>query len=146
MIKIGKYYFAEDAIAAIEPYGLGLFRVHLFGTVDKSVVDVDGVSGEELAAVLEQAGLIPHQTVRLNAGMFSPEELEKLRDALASGYCFAGKDVNGQVYAYKERPFKRGSEWVASRFDESQPRRLHGEFALLSFDDDEPLDLEALFA
>lgn len=67
MIKIGKYYFAEDAIAAIEPYGLGLFRVHLSETAGKSVIDVDGVSDEELAAVLGQAGLIPRQPVQLDA-------------------------------------------------------------------------------
>lgn len=146
MIKIGRYYFAEDSIAAIEPYGLGLFRVHLSGTADKSVVDVDGVSGAELDAVLEQAGLIPRQAAQLDAAMFPPEEIEVLRDALASGYCFAGKDASGQVYAYKNRPFKRGSEWVASHLEEPQPLRLHGEFDLLFFEDDEPLDLEALFA
>lgn len=146
MIKIGKYYFAEDAIASIEPYGLGLFRVHLSGTADKSVVDVDGVSGEELDAILEQAGLIPRQAVQLNAAMFPPEEIEVLRDALASGYCFAGKDATGQVFAYKERPLKCGSEWAASPFDEIRPYRLLGEFALLSFDDDGPLDLKSFFA
>lgn len=144
MIKIGKYYFAEDAIAAIEPYGLGFFRVHLSGTADRSVVDVDGVSAKELDAVLEQTGLIPRQAVRLDAEMFPPEEIEVLRDAFASGFRFAGKDASGQVFAYAEHPVKCSSEW-RSRPDPPLPLRLHGEFALLSFDDDEPLGLEALF-
>lgn len=145
MIKIGKYYFAEDAIAAIEPYGSGLFRVHLSGTADKSVVDVDGVSGEELDAVLEQAGLIPRQAVQLDAAMFPPEEIEVLRDALDFGYRFAGKDRNGQVYAYRSYPQKDAVDWLSLDCGNFKPRRLHGEFALLSFDDDEPLDLEDLF-
>lgn len=149
MIKLGSCYFAEDAIAAIEPNrtnGRDYFLVHLNTPGDTDVVAVSGISEDDLSAILERAGLIPQQGVRLNAAMFPPEEVDELRDALASGYRFAGKDLSGQVYAYKDRPFKRGSEWVASRFDEPQTRRLHGEFDLLFFEDDEPLDLEVFFA
>lgn len=82
----------------------------------------------------------------LDAEMFPPEEIEVLRDAFASGYRFIGKDLSGQAYAYRNRSNKDAVELVSLGLGNLKPRRLYGEFALLSFDDDEPLDLGALFA
>lgn len=139
----------EDAIAAIEPCAngeCGRFWVHLTAAAHGGSVAVSGMSDEELSSALERAGLLPRRTPPPIAEMFLPEELEELRSAFGDGYRFAGKDSNGQVYAYQEHPWKRGPEWVAPRFDAPRTRRLHGEFAPLSFEDDEPLELGALFA
>ena len=141
MIKIGRCFFNEDQIAAIQPLidGRGA-DVYL---VRGAVVSVD-VEEDELQELLEAAGLLsPDSAVEVLA--FAPMENQELWLAYEDGSLFVAKDKSGQVFAYKKRPPKKGqSEWLYDGTDE--PRRLHGDFDCLSFEDDEPLDLNALFS
>lgn len=140
MIKIGKCYFSESQIVAIQPSNDGRHAdVYL---VRGAVISVD-VWEDDLPALLERAGLLsPGPAVEVLT--FAPQECLDLKTAFADGYRFVAKDQTGQVYAYKQQPKKRGYEWTAS--EEAAARRLHGEFECLSFEDDEPLSLDALFS
>ncbi len=140
MIKIGRCFFNETQIAAIQPLidGVGA-DVYL---VRGAVVSVD-VEQNELQELLQTAGLrSPASAVEVLT--FAPKENQELWLAYEDGYLFAAKDNNGQVFAYKRRPEKYSACWDDS--GPGQPRRLHGDFDCLSFEDEEPLDLDALFS
>lgn len=139
MIKIGKCYFNESQIAAIQPGNDGRNAdVYLDCGM---IISVD-VREDNLPALLERAGLLSAGPA-VEVLTFAPKEHQELWLAYDDGYLFVAKDQTGQVYAYKQQPEKRGYEWTAS--EEAAARRLHGEFESLSFEDDGPLDLEALF-
>lgn len=141
MIKIGRCFFNEDQIAAIQPLidGRGA-DVYL---VRGAVVSVD-VEEDELQELLEAAGLLsPDSAVEVLA--FAPMENQELWLAYEDGFLFVAKDKSGQVYAYKERPEKEGCEWIYTG-EGAGTKRLHGDFDCLSFEDEEPLNLYALFS
>lgn len=142
MIKIGNTYFREDQIAAIraEPE---IDRIHVFllsGQVVVEDADVDLLCGMLIDAGLFFTG----DAVEVLA--FAPSENLELRKAYDDGYLFAAKDKSGQVYAYKKKPEKGAGEWFGSTEEDYVSRRLHGDFECLSFEDDAPLDLVALFS
>ena len=140
MIKIGRCFFNENQIAAIQPLidGRGA-DVYL---VRGAVVSVD-VEEDELQELLEAAGLLSSDSA-VEVLAFAPMENQELWLAYEDCYLFAAKDYNGQVFAYKRRPKKHSACWDDS--GSGKPRRLHGDFDCLSFEDEEPLDLDALFS
>lgn len=141
MIKIGDSYFNESQIAAIQPSTTGMHAdVYL---LRGAVISVD-VERDDLQELLEDAGLLT-SGFGVDVFTFAPGENQELWLAYEDGYLFAAKDKNGQVFAYKLKPKKRGAEWALSNGD-LEARRLHGDFDCLSFDDDEPLDLVELFS
>ena len=141
MLKIGRSYFNESQIAAIQPSHAGdAVDVYLVrGAAISERIDED-----ELQEVLVKAELLAWG-VGVDVLAFSSSENQELWLAYEDGYLFAAKDKSGQVYAYKEKPEKGNSEWIYTG-EEAGTRRLHGDFECLSFEDDEPLELGALFS
>lgn len=144
MVKIGRCYFNEAQIAAIEPNHRGAFaRVYL---VRGAVISVD-VHEEDLQGLLERAGLLHTAGEPVTMLEFTVAEHDALWRAWEDGYLFVAKDISGQVYAYANRPTKHKQTWIDDDDDEGlAPRRLPGDYVALSFEDDEPLDLLALFS
>lgn len=140
MIKIGRSYFNESQIAAIQPSAAGDYAdVYLV----RGAVITEKIWEDDLQALLEEAGLLV-SVPAVNPLIIPPTENAELWTAYEDGYLFAAKDKSGQAYAYKEEPEKGTSEWIYTG-EEAGTRRLHGEFDFLSFEDDEPLDLADLF-
>ena len=130
MIKIGRCFFNEDQIAAIQPL------------IDGRGADVYLVRGAVVSVDVEEDEL-PDSAVEVLA--FAPMENQELWLAYEDGFLFVAKDKSGQVYAYKERPEKEGCEWIYTG-EGAGTKRLHGDFDCLSFEDEEPLNLYALFS
>ncbi len=141
MIKIGKCYFNGSQIAAIQPRNDGQ-RADVILT--HGLVIPTDVLEEDLPALLRQAGLLPSAGADVEILTFSPKEHQELLLAYKDGYLFVAKDKTGQVYAYNRPPIKRTYEWGTAEGTVAQ--RLYGEFECLSFEDDEPLSLDALFS
>lgn len=140
MIKIGRSYFNGNQIAAIQPDLLGENAdVYLV----RGAVISEHINESALQELLEAAGLLS-STPAAEFLDFTHFEHQELTSAYLDGFLFAAKDKNGHVYAYKKKPEKASCEWGFP--DEYVARRLRGDFDCLSFEDEEPLDLEALFS
>ena len=140
MIKIGRSYFNERQIAAIQPNIPG---DHVDVYLMRGAVISEKVHEDDLQELLERAGLLV-SVPEVDPLIIPPTENAELWTAYEDGYLFAAKDKSGQVYAYKEEPEKGASEWIYTG-EEAGTRRLHGDFDFLSFEDEEPLALHDLF-
>lgn len=140
MIKIGNCYLSESQIAAIQPSADGTRAdVHL---VNGGVLTVK-VLEDDLRDLLGRTGIM--QVVSAAEPLvMSPSEEFELKSAYENGCLFVAKDKNGQVFAYKEKPQRGKIDWACAS-DLYSPFRLRGDFDFLSFEDEEPLDLDALF-
>lgn len=141
MIKIGRCYFNESEIAAIEPDRDG-DSADVF-LARGSVIHVDVHEGD-LQALLERAGILQTVGDPISLLEFSPVEHGALWQAWNDGYLYVAKDSTSQVYAYIGMPEKGRQTWRDSNSGEA-PKRLPGDYSALSFEDDEPLSLAALF-
>lgn len=141
MIKIGRSYFNESQIAAIQPSAAGDYAdVYLV----RGAVITEKIWEDDLQALLEEAGLLV-SVPAADPLIISPVENAELWSAYEDGYLFAAKDKSGQVYAYRDEPEKGTGEWIYTGYEEAGTRRLHGKFDFLSFEDEKPLDLADLF-
>lgn len=141
MIKIGRSYFNERQIAAIQPNIPG-DRVDVY--LVRGAVISEEIHEDDLQELLERACLLVNAPA-VDPLIIPPTENAELWTAYEDGYLFAAKDKSGQVYAYKEEPEKGASEWIYTG-EEAGTRRLHGEFDFLSFEDEAPLSLHNLFS
>lgn len=142
MIKLGDAYFDEASIMAIAPeavYGSDAPATRYLVYVAGGKFYPWNANAEEVQRRLEEVGLIEPEEPSVPLD-FQPNELELLADALDQGYYYAARDSTGQVYAYRDRPSKGKGTWLAVG-SESIPLRLRGEFAALSWDDEESLDI-----
>ena len=141
MIKIGRSYFNERQIAAIQPNAAG---DHADVYLVRGAVITEKVYEEDLQDLLEEAGLLD-SIPAVDPLIIPPTENAELWTAYEDGYLFAAKDQSGQVFAYTNRPEKQTQTWIDN--DEGKaPRRLHGDFDFLSFEDEAPLALHDLFS
>jgi hypothetical protein len=56
------------------------------------------------------------------------------------GYKYLTKDKNGEVWAYKEKPVKRGEMWIEPKYDDIT--EIEYNLSFLSWDDEEPWVIE----
>ncbi len=139
MIKIGECYFSRDQIAAIKPCADGENAdVYL---VNGAVITAR-VWTDEVQDLLGRAGILQVVSSVEDFSIPTADELA-LRSAYEAGCLFVAKDKNGQVFAYKGKPKRGKIDWMYS--SDLTPLRLRGDFDFLSFEDEEPLDLDALF-
>ncbi len=141
MLKIGRSYFNESQIAAIQPsYAGDTIDVYLV----RGAVISERIREDDLQEVLEAAGLLQFTGNPLGVVVFTRSERDALFRAWEDGYLFAAKDRNGQVFAYSSLPGKFAACW--DDHGDCKPLRLIGDFDALSFEDDVPLDLTAFFS
>lgn len=141
MIKIGRSYFNERQIAAIQPNAAG---DHADVYLVRGAVITEKIWEGDLQELLEGLAQL-FSTPAVDPLIIPPTENAELWTAYEDGYLFAAKDKSGQVYAYKDEPEKGTSEWVYTG-EEAGTRRLHGDFDFLSFEDEAPLSLHNLFS
>lgn len=141
MIKIGRSYFNERQIAAIQP-NIPDDRVDVY--LVRGAVISEEVHEDDLQELLERAGLLVNAPA-VDPLIIPPTENAELWTAYEDGYLFAAKDQSGQVYAYSVRPEKQTQTWIDADGGKA-PRRLHGDFDFLSFEDEAPLALHDLFS
>lgn len=146
MVRIGNVFLEGTAVEAIVPEYLTQrsagksvtqgWDIHLAGG---SVVSLK-VSEEELRPLLEEAGYQTAGSEPAEDLPFTSGELEELATAFRAGFLFVARDGDGKVFAYKGKPKKGKMSW-----QHDVAKRLYRDYAAVSFDDPEPLDLAALF-
>jgi hypothetical protein len=146
MIKLGDAILDEISIEAIKPtrindsIGGGVEFEGLVVYLSHGVQVLVRATMDEATEVLQRVGCLAVEPDAVSM-VFTSDELQKLRDALKSGFYYAAKESTGQVFAYSCKPIKGEATWIGSI--DSEVMRLKGEFPMLSFEDDEPLDIMA---
>lgn len=149
MIRLGNAILNEDYIAAIRPANFKSFFeqeesvegviVHFSSGASLHV----NASVVEAGKVLERVGLIEPVEPKVSESVkLLDSEIYDLMAMYYAGFSFVAKDANGKVYAFSSRPTKGKTSWLNDD-QNSWVRRLPGEFAALSFEDAEPLDIAA---
>ena len=104
------------------------------------MVSVSG-SVADLQAALIDAGLIADPDSELLPEL-TPEEEEELRHLYALGFTWMARDIDGKLYAYKDRPKPDGAYWAAA--DTSDYTRITGHFNFVDPQGPEPWLIQAL--
>lgn len=150
MIRVGNAILNEDHIAAIRPVDEdGIIVPEEAATL--LIVDLTGgqeifvhATMPEARKVLEQAGVLDEERAVLQLAL-KEKEIKVLRTIHRENFHFVARDEDGKLFAYTAKPTKGKRTWMNDD-DTSTVLRIRAEIDCLSFEDDEPLDLDVLFA
>lgn len=150
MIRVGNAILNEEYVAAIcpidddgciVPENLAMrLAVHLSSGCEVVI----RATMAEMTEALEDACVLGSESPAPQV-VFTEGEMEALRSVHRRNFRFVAKDEDGKVFAYTERPIKGVRGW-RNDDDVSKVCRIRAQLDCLSFDDDEPLSLETLFA
>lgn len=152
MFRVGNSIFNERHVMAIDlnewfPPECRIVKVILNNgaTVPITVSTKDVIRELEAAGLLVQAAPPDDEPVSTVSPeqIFSPDERAEMYDAYMKGYHFAAKDELGAVFAFSGCPVKGAHSWINDD-ERSKVKRLEaGNYPILSFTDDWPLDIAA---
>lgn len=150
MIRVGNAILNEDLVAAIRPVDEDGIIVPEEASV---LVVVDLAGGQEIVVhatmpevrqVLEQAGVLDVERSVLQLAL-KEKEIKVLRTIHRENFHFVARDKDGKLFAYTAKPTKGKRTWMNDD-ETSTVLRIRAEIDCLSFEDEEPLDLDVLFA
>lgn len=144
MIQIGNSYFDRDSVIAVlpQPDGETVSVCVKWGRIFRVKIE----PGERLDGILDRYGMLepPADLPPDPAGLLTDAEVVELSCAQVEGYAYVAKDQDGRVYAFKVMPEKRGAYWETPVGYSIDPHRLLGDYACLSFEDKEPVEIAQL--
>lgn len=150
MIRVGNAILNEDLVAAIRPVDEDGMLVPEEASV---LVVVDLAGGQEIGVhatmaevrqALEQAGVLDVERAVLQLAL-KEKEIKVLRTIHRENFHFVARDADGKLFAYTAKPSKGKRTWMNDD-ETSTVLRIRAEIDCLSFEDEEPLDLDMLFA
>lgn len=140
MIRLGNYIINEDVIVAMRPSDDGdATMIQLKYSAEIQV----NVPFEEIVGCLVAAGILP-DAVSVDLIQVSGADALTLARLHRDGFRYLARDFDGKLFAYKSAPYKRTLEWHPAGDDEGVPRRVKEGFSVVTWDDDQPLNITVI--